>query len=81
MRNVIECHHCGKMTAKFINGEAHFECPECEDLLTVISIDIDDIVDALASVNRYFIDLQNKCLLTPKEEKIWAKISKAMNSV
>ena len=36
-------------------------------------------IDALTTVNRYFKDLQNRCALTPKEERVWAKVSKALH--
>jgi hypothetical protein len=32
----------------------------------------------LKVVNQYFIDLQNRCKLTPYEEKVWAEVSKAL---
>ena len=35
---------------------------------------------ALEKVNRYFIDLQNRCILTPKEESVWASVSYALES-
>lgn len=35
--------------------------------------------DALRTVNRYFIDLQNRCALTPHEERVWGTVSKAIN--
>lgn len=37
-----------------------------------------DMQEALKAVNQYFVDLQNRYKLTPKEEKIWAKVSKVI---
>lgn len=33
------------------------------------------IYDTLKSVNNYFVDLQNRYKLTPKEERVWKKVS------
>lgn len=41
---------------------------------------LNEAIKALESVNQYFVDLQNRCALTPHEEKIWAKVSKILNS-
>jgi hypothetical protein len=38
-----------------------------------------EVHDTLITVNKYFVDLQNRCKLTPYEERVWAKISKLMN--
>lgn len=37
------------------------------------------MLKALQTVNKYFIDLQNRCALTPHEEKVWSQGSKAIN--
>ena len=33
-------------------------------------------LNELLKQNQYFIDLQNRCILTPKEEKEWKEISR-----
>jgi hypothetical protein len=38
-----------------------------------------DMLDALKSVNNYFIELQRSYKLTEKDERLWAKVSKAIN--
>ena len=38
-----------------------------------------DMIEALQSVNNYFIDLQNKCALTNPDERAWKLVSKALN--
>lgn len=40
-----------------------------------------DMIEALQSVNNYFIDLQNKCALTAPDERAWKLVSKAINKV
>jgi len=37
-----------------------------------------EMLEALQSVNRYFIDLQNKCALANSDERAWQKVSKAI---
>ncbi len=37
-----------------------------------------DMLEALQSVNNYFIDLQNKCALTFSDERAWKLVSKAI---
>jgi hypothetical protein len=37
-----------------------------------------ELLEALQSVNKYFVILQNRCALTRTEEKVWAKVSKAI---
>lgn len=37
-----------------------------------------DALEALQSVNNYFIDLQNKCALTFPDERAWKLVSKAI---
>lgn len=34
-----------------------------------------DMIDVIEKVDKYFIDLQNRCALTPSEEKLWSKIT------
>lgn len=36
------------------------------------------MIEALQSVNNYFIDLQNKCALTFQDERAWKLVSKAI---
>lgn len=37
-----------------------------------------DMFEVLISANNYFIDLQNKCVLTNSDERAWKLISKAI---
>ena len=36
-------------------------------------------ITELTNLNKYFIQLQNKYLLTPLEERLWAKVSLKLN--
>jgi hypothetical protein len=37
-----------------------------------------DMLEALQSANKYFVDLQNKCALTSHDERAWKNISKVI---
>lgn len=39
-----------------------------------------EMLKTLQSVNRYFVDLQNRCALTVQEENTWKKVSKAIKN-
>jgi len=38
-----------------------------------------DMLDALKSVNNYFIELQRSYELTDKDKRLWTKVSKAIS--
>jgi len=40
-----------------------------------------EIIDALVSTHNYFIALQARYLLTPKDERVWKKVSKALDTL
>jgi hypothetical protein len=35
-----------------------------------------ELLEVLQDINKYFVDLQNRCALTPHEERTWKKVSK-----
>jgi len=35
-----------------------------------------EMLEALKRVNRYFVDLQNRCALSPSEESVWKEVSR-----
>jgi len=39
-----------------------------------------DMLQSLDTVNKYFVALQNRCALTPHEEKVWKAVSLAIKN-
>jgi len=40
-----------------------------------------EMFDALVMVDKYFVNLQNKCALTSHDEKAWKEVSRIINSI
>jgi hypothetical protein len=40
-----------------------------------------EMLDALKSVNNYFVNLQNKCALTPSDERTWKIVSGIISDI
>ena len=69
---------CARVFLELMNFESKYETNGLALLAKLTPNSESAFTQALTSVNKYFIDLQNKCALTPHEENVWAKVSKAL---